>query len=125
MSDEATPEREGYVYLGSVGVDSGQLMISDPCCVLPEDEETQEARRQQGMKDMRNTYPTYQEAMAITDTATFGVLREEMAVLFLAGHGDGIYPVFGKLNETGRIVEVVIDMQLTDFQKAVFEVQSD
>ncbi len=64
-------------------------------------------------------YPTYQEAMTVTATATFGLLRDGMACLFLAGYGDGLYPVFGKFDETGRIVEVIIDMQMTESRSSL------
>lgn len=125
---EQQPEREGYTYLGSVGVDSGQLMICDPSYVLREDEATREAARRLGMREVEDTYPTYQEAMDVTLNLAsngWGVLRDEMAVLFLAGYGDGTYPVFGKLSGDGRLVEVVIDMGITPVQRAVLGIEDE
>ena len=40
-------------------------------------------------------------------------LRDKMALLFLAGYGDGVYSVFGKFDEAKRVVEVIIDMDST------------
>jgi hypothetical protein len=105
------PEREGYVYLGTVGVDSGCLMICDPSYVLhgedPEDD---------------GAWPiTVEQAMEVTTGRRYGGIQDGVALVFRSGYGDGSYHVYGKQNEDGRIVEVVIDMQMTDVQKAVFE----
>jgi hypothetical protein len=109
------PEREGYEYLGTVGVDSGQLIVGDPSFLL----------RTEQSGD-RSWQPSHEEIMEATREVKAAAIQTSkrgtsIAVVFDSGYGDGQYNVFGKLNEDGRIVEVVIDMQMTDFQRAVRE----
>ena len=63
-----------WEHLGDVMVDSGQLLITDPCY--------------------------------ISNGHSGGTIT------FDSGYGDGIYPVMCQKNDSGRIVTVLIDMDL-------------
>ena len=93
---------ERHFLLGYVSVDSGQLILVDPCY----------------LKDWRdgpfdlNLKPDnhYAECcMASLSVKRGGEVFRELGVCFSTGWGDGIYPVYGT-REDGRIVRVEIEM---------------
>ena len=63
-----------WEHLGDVMVDTGQLLITDPCYI--------------------------------------GNGHSGGAITFDSGYGDGIYPVMCQKDANGRIVTVLIDMEL-------------
>ncbi|AND39598.1 DUF4241 domain-containing protein [Cytobacillus oceanisediminis] len=79
--------------IGSVGVDSGMLMITDPCYVKEATdekcEEIYEATKEEGAAQILNSY----------------------ALGFNTAYGDGIYDVYAKKDENGRIIKVEIVME--------------
>lgn len=85
------------VRVGSIGVDSGQIMIVDPCYVL-NDEFAHGSSPTGGKYD--------EVCRATTDThhgeTSFGAFAT--ATL----HGDGVYPVVADLDEYGRIIRLTI-----------------
>jgi hypothetical protein len=88
-------------------------MICDPSFVLPFQD-----GRDAGYPDSR---PPFEEAYAVTGDTIGGEVRSGFAVVFRSGYGDGTYNVYGRTNEEGRLVEVVIDMGMTDFHRAIIE----
>lgn len=97
---------QGLEYAGSFAVDSGQAMVGDPCYLknwkdwedgTPFDHETH-----------RGEYG-YLGACGTTIANNFGELGLAESVVFSTGYGDGIYPVYVKLNDDGRVGMVVID----------------
>lgn len=114
------------VLLGKVGVDSGQLMITDPCYIDQEwkhrgadtDKPVGEEpwhRVAAGLTNVTDqTLPpySYRGAMRATLSSGYGELAFEMGhagagVVFATAWGDGIYPVYGELHD-GRIIRVYI-----------------
>jgi hypothetical protein len=80
-------------HLGSVGVDSGMLMITDPCYV---DKSTREA---------------CEEIYKTTDNElNSGVILNGLALALQTGHGDGMYEVYATRDEEGRILKIEIDL---------------
>jgi hypothetical protein len=84
------------VLIGYVGVDSGQLMLCDPC-YIDKDFPTEEFNPDQ--PDDRGTYPmTYNGACGATlSDKRFGELGHGLAVAFSSGLGDGTYPVYATI----------------------------
>lgn len=80
--------------IGSVCVDSGMLMITDPCYVK---EATSEK------------CATIYEATNNEDNS--GSILNGLGLAFQTGYGDGIYDVYAKRDENGRIVKVEIILE--------------
>jgi hypothetical protein len=113
------------VLLGEVAVDSGQLLITDPCYIdgqwkpgLGQTVRHTDARprdRFQSELDInqRSLYEySYQGAVEATRSGKHGSLafpkgHEGAGVAFATAWGDGMYPVYGELHD-GRIVRVYI-----------------
>lgn len=112
----AEPEREGYIYIGDVAVDSGQIVIGDPSLILP--------GRTPGYTGLGYNPAIEDVIEALKETRGTGFIEgpggDTIAVAFRPGYGDGSYPVFCRLDENRHVIEVVIDMAMTDFQKKVF-----
>ena len=96
---------EGLTFAGSIAVDSGQAMIGDPCYLDNWDTNKNDEWNTEGKL---NQY-SYQGASATTIEGNYGELGDASAVVFSTGYGDGLYPVYVKLNDDGRVVMAVID----------------
>jgi hypothetical protein len=87
------------VLLGHVGVDSGQIMISDPCYVgdFKHDEDFDPARA-----DDAGNYPySYNGSCGATlSDAMGGQLALEQGVVSSTGYGDGSYEVWATIGES-------------------------
>jgi hypothetical protein len=100
-------------YIGSFTVDSGQAMVGDPCYL-------DEWKNWDSDKESFDEHPKhsgeygYLGASNATLGEGFGDLGLGRAVAFSTGYGDGIYPVYAKLNEDGRITKIVIDFETED-----------
>ena len=96
-------EGEGKgVLLGRVPVDSGQLILVDPCYLKDWED---------GPFDL-NLKPDnhYAECcLASLSVKGGGQVFNDLGVCFSSGWGDGSYPVYG-IRKDGRIVKVVIEM---------------
>lgn len=98
----------GLEYAGSIAVDSGQAMIGDPCYL-----DTWQPWNSDEMKfEDHNLVPGeygYLGACNATLTKGYGELGNASSVVMSTGYGDGLYPVYVKLNEDGRIAMAVVD----------------
>lgn len=108
--------------VGEVGVDSGQLMLTDPCYVNGEgfkddahdsagvDLNAQEAPREDGY-----SYSYGGACAASANALGGGPLKYSLGhlgagVCVSTGFGDGSYPVYVEYDkETGRVARVVVD----------------
>ena len=100
-------------YIGSFTVDSGQAMVGDPCYLddwKPWDSEKEEFDQHPKHKGEYG----YLGACNATLTEGYGDLALGTGVVFTTGYGDGIYPVYAKFNEDGRITKIVIDFESED-----------
>lgn len=95
------------IYAGSFSVDSGQAMVGDPCYLDNWDTNKNDDWNLEGKL---NEY-SYQGASATTLEGNYGELNGSSAVVFSTGYGDGLYPVYVKMNEDGRVSMVVIDFE--------------
>lgn len=98
---------EGLLYAGSFGVDSGQAMVGDPCYLKDWDNNDNDSW------DPQSRYGdySYQGACGVTLKDNYGELGVANAVVFSTGYGDGVYPVYVKLNNDGRVSMVIIDFE--------------
>jgi hypothetical protein len=120
------------VRLGEVGVDSGQLMITDPCYI---DQEWQhdlalddtvaeivgsrqssqvEAGDDARSDDRKLPSYSYRGVMEAALSNGYGELAYRLGhsgagVAFLTAWGDGVYPVYGEMHD-GRIIRVYINL---------------
>lgn len=99
---------QGLAYAGSFTVDSGQAMVGDPC-YLDEWKKWEDGTPFDHEKH-KGEYG-YLGACGVTISENFGQLGNGSAVAFSTGYGDGIYPVYVKLNDDGRVSMVVIDFE--------------
>lgn len=110
--DSAT--KTEFEYVGEVGVDSGQIIVGDPCHL----DDFDSSRRYGGPgteeKPDRNGDYSYSAVGACSASLDGGgqlaAKGIPLAVAVGTSHGDGFYPVF-KIVENGRVVAVYIDMQ--------------
>lgn len=93
------------IQIGSIGVDSGQAMVGDPCYL-----DTWEAKYDT-FEDYKNSAGEYSYLGACNATLNkgYGELGIGSAVVFSTGYGDGLYPVYAELDEDGRVARVVIE----------------
>lgn len=106
--------RNGRFYLGRVGVDSGQVMIGDPCYLDKYGKKSSngfefvdaEVDAQQASGEYDYSY-SGACAATLSDNGA-GQLGTGSAVSVSSGYGDGVYPVFGTYNEDGRIIKVEV-----------------
>ena len=91
---------------GMFSVDSGQAMVGDPCYLDDWDTNKNDEWNLEGKEGQYS----YQGASATTVANNFGSLGFN-AVVFSTGYGDGLYPVYVKLNDDGRVSMVVIDFE--------------
>ena len=84
--------------VGRCGVDSGQIMIVDPCYVI----------------DNKFSEQQYDECCAVTlSDKQAGQIMHDLAVVSTTGIGDGYYPVYATIEDVGgwgeRITKLEID----------------
>jgi len=120
------------VLLGEVGVDSGQLMVTDPSYV---DSEWRRKSRSDDENELRTVSDgltggdnlalrppasprlpaySYEGAMEATASKGYGELAYRLGhagagVVFYTAWGDGVYPIYGELHD-GRIIRAYINV---------------
>lgn len=94
--------------VGFCWVDSGSIMLADPCYM--------------STRDASHTVDTWDEFLKLTwpkdfgngqgpsvyDKASNALQQPGLGVIVSSGYGDGEYPVYVKRNEEGRIAEARI-----------------
>jgi hypothetical protein len=121
MVDEAlgladTPSKIEVVFIGEVAVDSGQLMVTDPCYVDPEwrREPFSVVGTVDKTKDALFNYSYDGACRATLNGEGHGQLAFELGhagagVAFSTAWGDGMYPVYAEKHD-GRIVRVYVNV---------------
>jgi hypothetical protein len=94
-------------FVGSFSVDSGQVMIGDPCYL---DSWNNNTNDEWNLDNKVGEY-SYQGASATTLSNNFGTLGTATAVVSSTGYGDGMYSVYAKTNEDNRVAYLVIDFE--------------
>src|SRR3990172_506254 len=95
------------VLLGEVGIDSGQLLLINPCYIDGEEE----------LDDLGKS-GTYEECSRLTLSGQGGQLNYRLGhpglgVVSRTGRGDGLYPVYAEMMDTGdgrlRVKRLVVE----------------
>ena len=95
--------------IGKCGVDSGQIMITDPCYVI----------------DGEFTEKHYQQVCEITladghaGSLPYDLGHEGKAVVSSSGIGDGVYPVYATYEDVDGWGERIMKLEI-DFSEHVF-----
>jgi len=92
-------------FAGNFAVDSGQVMIGDPCYLDKWNNNTNDEWALEGKEGQYS----YQGASATTLANNFGELGIGTAVVSSTGYGDGLYSVYANVNEDGRVSYLIID----------------
>ena len=92
--------------IGRCPVDSGQLMIVDPCYLSV----WKDGDFLPNKKKPQNSYDAVCRITINNKNGRAGQTKEN-GVVFASGYGDGYYPVYGYYNAEGRILKVEIDMK--------------
>jgi hypothetical protein len=100
------PKVDELTLIGHIAVDSGQAMVGDPCYL-----DEWEPWNDGSPFDHQAKAGEYGYLGACNATLTegFGQLGSATAVVFSTGYGDGLYPVYAKINSEGRVAQVLID----------------
>jgi hypothetical protein len=94
-------------FAGRFAANSGQAIVGDPSYLIDWDTSIND----DDMSDKVIGEYSYTGVSATTIKNTFGTVGIHKAVAFSTGYGDGLYPVYVKLNEHGRVSMVVIDFE--------------
>lgn len=89
------------IKIGECSVDSGQIMIIDPCYVLHQkDHET----------------PTYEDLLDVykTPKGKDGTFLWKLGIVSGPSDGDGRYPVYAEKDNDGDITSLTIELKLRD-----------
>ena len=87
--------------VGYIGVDSGQVMLIDPCYI------GKDFANEYGDKAGLNYSGACEASLSKTCCGNFG--GRDMAFCTGTTHGDGVYPVYVKRNRNGRVTAMMID----------------
>ena len=114
-------ENDSWEYIGTIGVDSGQMRLADPCYVKDFADDNSDAegvmKLMEAMKDGSDNSFSYVGACSQSNTPQqAGVLVNdigaEMGVVCSSGFGDGGYPVYVKRHDFGEWGKRVVEMKI-------------
>lgn len=91
------------IRIGHCPVDSGQLLVIDPCYLS----NWKDGECDFDSKKIKNDYD---ECAKITCSSKGAGKHSKLGVVFSSGYGDGCYPVFAHYNNEGRIIKIEIIM---------------
>jgi hypothetical protein len=104
--------------LGVIGVDSGQMMLCDPCYVSSWTDSEYDSDKQDGMRENERFDFSYNGACAATYHEEFkgGILQNNiganLAAVCSAGFGDGVYEVWVTVGDYGEWGKRVSKMEI-------------
>ena len=103
--------------IGVVGVDSGQILITDPCYI---ESEWRKKKKGESIFDKKNKgeYSYSGCCLATGGKKKSGQLNYKLGhkgvgVASSSGLGDGVYPVYAKIVD-GRVSHIIIDFGIED-----------
>lgn len=110
-------ENDSWEYIGSIGVDSGQMMLSDPCYVKDFEDSDDVVGLMDAIKNGSDDSYSYTGACSQSNTSQqAGVLVNdigaELGVVCSSGFGDGVYPVYVKRHAFGNNDTRVVEMKI-------------
>ena len=110
-------ENDSWEYIGSIGVDSGQMMLSDPCYVKDFEDSDDVVGLMDAIKNGSDDSYSYTGACSQSNTSQqAGVLVNdigaELGVVCSSGFGDCVYPVYVKRHAFGNNDTRVVEMKI-------------
>ena len=114
-------ENDSWEYIGTIGVDCGQMLLADPCYFKDFADDNSDAegvmKLMEAMKDGSDNSFSYIGACSQSNTPQqAGVLVNdigaEMGVVCSSGFGDGGYPVYVKRHDFGEWGKRVVEMKI-------------
>ena len=110
-------ENESWEYVGIIGVDSGQMMLSDPSYVKHFAESDDIVKLNEVIKNGSDNSYSYLGSCSQSNTPQqSGVLVNDigvaMGVVCSSGFGDGGYPVYVKRHDFGKWGKRVVEMKI-------------
>ena len=100
MSEKQVNPVGKWIKRGKVGVDSGQIMVGDPCYIGADFAGEHDA------KPAMNYAGACAASLSPKQCGNFG--GGSMAFCTSSGYGDGEYPVYVKYNSDGRVAAIMI-----------------
>jgi hypothetical protein len=98
-----TKQNTKTIKVGDVGVDSGQVIIVDPCYIMDGPHDEAPVHDPADHKTAVYGHPC-EVTLSDERCGEFPVKGYATAVASSSGYGDGNYPVYGEINEDGRVV---------------------
>lgn len=96
--------------IGHIGVDSGQVMIGDPCYLESWKGHEFTSLQKDGVVAAPTEEYSYDGACTATCSKEgVGILEKGLAAVVQSGYGDGEYPVYVKRDSVGRVIRLVIE----------------
>ena len=105
-ANKSPRELTGVEFVGHITVDSGQVIVGDPCYLKVWDGNENEPFTIEGQQGQ---YSYLGSCEATLSEDGFGTLNNGFAVALSSGYGDGTYPVYVKKNDNGKIALAIID----------------
>ena len=105
MTDTAVTHKPQLV--GNVSVDSGQVMVIDPCYVLDGMHDHAPKHDPKAHKQCEYGHPC-EVTLSDKRHGEFMAKGFATAIASSSGYGDGNYPVYAVKNDEGRVVELTI-----------------
>jgi len=114
MSNPPTPTNQRLL-VGSVSVDSGQVLIGDPCYL---DNWTANDYSAEAVTAGSREYDYAGACAATLSPLRAGELKDNLAVVTSTAWGDGLYPVYLTYDASGRVtkVEIIFDQDEDEYQ---------
>jgi hypothetical protein len=100
--------KTGWQFIGRCAVDSGQIMLIDPCYVITDEKDTPEYQASHKVN-----YGEILEAWEFDTKPKKTHFEFHMGMIVESGWGDGYYPVYAKFDGS-RLVAVKIDFDEED-----------
>jgi hypothetical protein len=95
--------------MGAVGIDSGQLLIVDPCYL-------NEHKQLSSYEDILQARG-FPDKMDYADQLKYDLGHNGLGVVFNSGPGDGVYKVYGKMKDCGKLGKRLAEVKIILIKK--------
>lgn len=102
-------QKTKWLELGVVGVDSGQLLIVDPCYL----NEHKQVSSYEGILKTRG----FPDKMNYAVQLKYDLGHDGLGVVFNSGLGDGVYKVYGKMKNCGKLGKRMVEVKIVLIDK--------
>tara|TARA_B100001245_G_C22447604_1_gene230684 strand:+ start:31 stop:393 length:363 start_codon:yes stop_codon:yes gene_type:complete len=106
----------GWTKIGECGVDSGQIIVVDPCYVISDESDQDKFAESKDYNDLDATYDELLRAYN-KDNENANTIEFKGGVVTHTGYGDGCYDVFIKTIKDGQWGERVSALKIVFIPK--------